>query len=189
MCGCPYATCGRGTACMRAAQSSAASMAASAPSEQHGYWSGARAGMSSERSARPLPARVRAASGPALVIRPPRPRGQLASSASSESPVGGHHSGGRRAGGLHATNVHPRATTAYAIAAAAAVPPLPLQPLPITPAAGAQARGSTGLTVLRLCHRTVSGPADVSGPLGDGKEEKSHINRPPPFPPSGLSLG
>jgi hypothetical protein len=64
----------------------------------------------------------------------------IASSASSESPVVGHHSGCRRAGAAHATDVHPPATAAYAIAAAAAVPPLPLQPPPPTPACRRQAR-------------------------------------------------
>jgi hypothetical protein len=49
---------------MRASQASAASTTASALSSMVGR----RAGLSSERSARPLPASVRAASGAALVI-------------------------------------------------------------------------------------------------------------------------
>jgi hypothetical protein len=105
----------------------------------------------------------------------------IASSASSESPVGGHHSGRRRAGGAHATDVHPLATAAYAMAAAAAILPLPLQPPPPTAAAGAQALGSTGLTALRSCRRTVRGPADVSRPLSTARRTRATSTTPHPF--------
>jgi hypothetical protein len=72
-------------------------------------WLGAQAGLSSERSARPLPVSVRAASGAApvifaapLVVKRPRAHAAsscaIASNASRDTPVGGHYSGGRRAG-------------------------------------------------------------------------------------------
>jgi hypothetical protein len=138
-------------------------------------WLGAQAGLSSKRLARPSPASVRAASGTALVIftallvvsapAPTRPAPACvnASSASSDTRVGGHHSGGRHAEAAHATDVPPFSTAACAIAsaAAAAVPLLPLQPPTPTPAADGrpqtadvQGLGSTGLTALRSCHRT-----------------------------------
>jgi hypothetical protein len=88
----------------------------------------------------------------------------IASSASSNTPVGGHHGGRRRAGAAHSTDVHPPATAAYAIAAEVAAPSLPLQPPPLTPAAGAQALGSTGLTALRSRHRTVTACESRRGP-------------------------
>jgi hypothetical protein len=111
-------------------------------------WLGAQAGLSSERSERPVPASVRAASVAAPVIFPVPPvvsapaptRPALAPTpaarASSDIPVGGHLNGSRRAGAAHATGVHPPASAAYAKAAAAAVPSLPLQPPPPTPAGG-----------------------------------------------------
>jgi hypothetical protein len=106
----------------------------------------------------------------------------IVSSLSNESPVVWYHSGRRRAGAAHATDVHPPATAAYAIAAAAAVPPLPLQPPPPTPAAGAHAPGSTGLTALRSCHRTVRAPADVSHPLSTARRTRATSTGTTPHP-------
>jgi hypothetical protein len=133
--GCPYTTCGRDTACMRASQVSAASTTASAPSSMVGRAGRAVVGAVGEAAACERADCVwRCAGDLHRAIGGQRPRAYaasscaIASSASSESPVVGHHSGRRRAGAAHATDVHPPATAAYAIAAAAAVPPLPLQP-------------------------------------------------------------
>jgi hypothetical protein len=154
-------------------------------------WLSARAGLSSERSAAACERAGcvwRCAGDIHHAVGGQRPRAHassscaIASSASSDTPVAGHHTGRRRAGAAHATDVHPPATAAYAIAAAAAVPPLPLQPPPPTPAAGAHAPGSTGLTALRLCHRTVRAPADVSRPLSTARRRRATSTCTPPHP-------
>jgi hypothetical protein len=143
--GCLYATCGRGTTCMRASQASATGTIASAPRSMAGRSDRAVVGAVREAAACERAGCVsRCACDLHRAVGGQRPRAHVASfcaivsSASSESPVVGHHSGRRRAGAAHATDVHPPATAAYAIAAAAAVPPLPPQPSPPTPAAGAQ---------------------------------------------------
>jgi hypothetical protein len=95
-------------------------------------WSGAQRGLSSEWPARQSPANVAAASGASRyagalhrTARGQRPRAHIdsscanASSASSDTPVGGHHSGCRRARAVHATDMHPAASAAYPTAAAA----------------------------------------------------------------------
>jgi hypothetical protein len=124
--GCPYATCCRGTACMRA-QASAASTTASAPGSMVGRAGRAVVGAVGEATDCERAGCVwRCAGDLHRAIGGQRPRAHVASfcaiacSASSASPVGGHHSGRRRAGAAHATDVHPAATAAYAIAAAAA---------------------------------------------------------------------
>jgi hypothetical protein len=184
---------------MCASQASAASTTASAPCSMVGRAARAVVRAGGEAAACERAGCVwRCAGDLHRLIGGQRPRAHvasfcaIASSASSESPVVGHHSGSRRAGASHATDVHLLATAAYAIAAAATMPPLPMQPPPPTPAAGAHAPGSTGLTALRSCHRndtTVRAPADVSRPLSTARRRLSHINNLPPFPPSHLSLG